>query len=120
EQTMYEDLYYYSATVESVYDGDTVKVNVDLGFKTWIHTETLRLARINAPELRGDERPRGLVSRDFLRDLILDKQVVIRTFKDKQGKYGRYLADIYLQREEEWINVNDLLVSEGYAVYQEY
>lgn len=117
---MQENLYYYKARVISVYDGDTVRVDVDLGFKSWIHNEKLRLARIDAPELRGDERPEGLLSRDFLRELILGKEVVLHTFKDRQGKYGRYLADIWLNRDGKWVNINDLLVTEGHAVYYQY
>ncbi len=67
--------------------------------------------RIKAPELRGKERARGLLSRDFLRGLILDKEIIIGTFKDKKGKYGRYLGELWLKTEgDEFININDLLV----------
>lgn len=40
--------------------------------------------------------------------------------KDKKGKYGRYLAEIWLECEGKYINVNDLLVAKGYAVYKDY
>ncbi|MCB0287156.1 MAG: nuclease, partial [Calditrichaeota bacterium] len=62
--------YHYQAIVTSVYDGDTCTVDIDLGFSMWIKGEKLRLFRINAPEIRGAEREKGLVSRDFLRELI--------------------------------------------------
>ena len=65
---MKENLYYYRAVVVSVYDGDTCTVDIDLGLNTWVRGEKLRLYRINAPELRGPERPEGLKSRDFLRE----------------------------------------------------
>ena len=114
-------LYHYQAKVTSVYDGDTCTVDIDLGLYTWIHGEKLRLHRINAPELRGIEREAGLKSRDFLRSQIDGKEVIIQTIKDKRGKYGRYIAEIWLSGEdEEFINVNDLLVSEGFARYQDY
>lgn len=109
-------LYMYLAVVTAVYDGDTITVDIDLGMHTWIHGEKLRLARINAPEVRGPERPEGLKSRDWLREKILGKQIVIRTIQDKKGKYGRYLAEIYLDD----ININDQLVTEGLAEYKEY
>lgn len=118
---MNEKLYFYRATVKSVYDGDTITVDIDLGLMTWIHAEKLRLYRINAPELRGSEREEGLKSRDFLRSLIDGKEIFIETVKDKKGKYGRYLAEIWLEQgTDNWINVNDLLVTEGYAEYHDY
>ena len=118
-------LYRYQAVVKSVYDGDTCTVDIDLGLGNWIHGENLRLYRINAPEVRGRERPQGLISRDFLRSQINRKKVIIQTVKgkarDKKGKFGRYLADIWLKDESgSWINVNDLLVKKGYAAYKEY
>jgi micrococcal nuclease len=118
---MNEKLYFYKAIVKSVYDGDTITVDIDLGMMTWVHEEKLRLYRINAPELRGAERVEGLKSRDFLRSLIDGKEIFIETIKDKKGKYGRYLAEIWLEREnDKWTNVNDMLVAEGFAEYHDY
>ena len=117
---MKNHLYYYLANVVSVYDGDTIRADIDLGLSTWVKNEKIRLARINAPELRGSEREAGLKSRDYLRELILKKEVMLQTIKDRKGKYGRYLAEIWLEREGEWINVNDLMVDLGYAAYHKY
>jgi micrococcal nuclease len=113
---MIKQQYLYDAMVTDVYDGDTVTVDIDLGLCIWVRGEKLRLHRINAPELRGDERPDGLVSRDWLREQILNKCVVIETIRDKKGKYGRYLAEIWLGD----VNVNDALVNEGLAQYKSY
>ncbi len=114
-------LYRYRAVIRKVYDGDTCTVDIDLGLGSWIHGAKLRFYRINAPEVRGTERPAGLRSRDFLRSQIQGKEVVLQTIKDKKGKYGRYLADIWLKDESgNWTNVNDLLVQRGYAVYKDY
>lgn len=118
---MEKTLYHYKAIVTAVYDGDTCTVEIDLGLHVKISGEKIRLARINAPEVRGVQRPQGLIARDFLRNLILDKEVFIQTLKDKRGKYGRYLAEIWLQNEDDtFTNINDLLVSGGYAVYAKY
>ena len=118
---MKENLYHYRAVVTSVYDGDTCTVDIDLGLSTWVRGEKLRLYRINALELRGVERPEGLKSRDFLRSLIGGKKIIIQTVKDKKGKFGRYLADIWLEGDDgEMLNVNDQLVAEGFAVYKDY
>ena len=107
--------YEYQAEIISVYDGDTVTAQIDLGFHVSI-VEKLRLARINAPEVRGKERPKGVISRDELRKKILNKAVIIHTIKDRKGKYGRYLADIILNGK----NINDWLVNSGLAEYKEY
>ena len=59
--------YEYRAIIIEVYDGDTVTADIDLGFNTWRMGEKLRLARINAPEVRCKERSEGLKARDWLR-----------------------------------------------------
>ena len=120
-ENMQNVLYQYKAIVTSVYDGDTCTVDIDLGLHTWVRGEKIRLMRINAPEVRGKSRTKGLRSRDFLRELILDKEIIIGTFKDKKGKYGRYLGELWLNMDgKEYINVNDLLVKKKLAVYKKY
>ncbi len=90
--------YTYRAIVSSIYDGDTIRVSLDLGFDTWIHNESIRLAGINAPEISGIERPEGIKSRDWLREkLPVGTPITVKTYRDKKEKYGRYLADIYLE-----------------------
>jgi micrococcal nuclease len=104
----------YNAHVDYVYDGDTITVDVELGFGV-SKEEKLRLARIDAPELRGDEREQGLIARDALRELIDDKMIF---FVDEgKGKYGRTIAEVYIQ---DTINVSDWLVRNGYAEYKSY
>lgn len=105
----------------AVYDGDTCTVDIDLGMFTWIRGEKLRLCRINAPELRGPERPTGIPARDHLRKLILGKNVILQTIKDCKGKYGRYLAEIWIEKKgAKPLNVNDAMVAAGHARYQKY
>jgi len=116
---MEQKRYFYSAKVVSVYDGDTIRVNMDLGFSITYNKILIRLARINTPELRGHEREDGLKARDFLRNLILDEEVILNTIQDKKGKYGRYLAEIWLKQGSSYININDLLLTKGFAnLYQ--
>ncbi|MFQ5518767.1 MAG: thermonuclease family protein [Mariprofundus sp.] len=115
----------YSAKIRSVYDGDTCRVDIDLGLGVWVKNESVRLYGINAPEVRGDEKVAGKISRDALREWILGKEVMLRTVassgRDKKGKYGRYLAEIWAQDESGvWYNVNERLVAEHYAVHKEY
>ncbi len=118
---MIENLFHYRAKIVSVYDGDTCTVEIDLGLSTWIRGEKIRLYRINAPELRGAERPEGLKSRDALVALIEGKDVIIQTIKDRKEKFGRYLAEVWLAGEDgALINVNDWMVQQGLAVYKDY
>jgi len=114
------ELFHYTAFVQSVYDGDTCRVDIDLGLGIWIRNEKLRLVRINAPEMTGSDKALGMASRDFLRGLIDGREIIIETVKDRRGKYGRYLAEIWIQQEECWVNVNDTLVAAGHAIYQDY
>lgn len=103
-------MYQYKAKVIDVYDGDTITAMVDLGFYHFQQMK-FRLYGINTPELRGDEREKGLVVRDIVRAMILDKEVTINSYKDKQEKYGRYLANIIIGE----IDLNLWLVQNGHA-----
>jgi micrococcal nuclease len=111
-QSMYE----YKADLIKVVDGDTIDVDVDLGFS--VHTrQRLRYARVDAWETRGAEREKGLVAKQFLIDLIAGgKGLMVRTVKDKQGKYGRYLAEVFVVTDRGLINTNDALLTGGHAV----
>lgn len=118
------ELYVYRAAVKrvyeedpttAVYDADTIHVLIDHGFKIFSE-RILRLARINAPELRGKEREAGLEARDVLRGMILNKEVEVHTQKDTTGSYARYLAEVFVEINGETINVNDYLLENGYAV----
>ncbi len=104
-------MYEYKATVTKVYDGDTITVDFDLGFGILIRKQKIRLLGINTPEVRGPEKPQGIISRDALRQRILGKVVTIKTSKDKKGKYGRWLGEVFVEDE----NINQWLISEGYA-----
>ena len=120
-----DGFYRYNAKVVRVYDGDTIWADIDLGFYTWRMNEKLRLIGIDAPELKGRkfrevtaaEKKRAIISRDKLRGLIGGRDVVICTIKDKhghdkQGKYGRYLARVFLGD----LDVNNWMLTHGYAV----
>lgn len=110
-------LYHYRATVLDVYDGDTIRVEIDLGFGLkWCGYDNkgvkIRLYGLNTPEVRGEERDLGLISRDKVRELILNKTVILKTIKDSTEKYGRYLGIIIT---EDNLNINEFLIKEGYA-----
>jgi micrococcal nuclease len=83
---------------------------VDLGFYHFQQMK-FRLYGIDTPEIRGEEREKGLVVRDIVRAMILDKEVIINSYKDKQEKYGRYLANIIIGD----VDLNQWLVQNGHA-----
>jgi micrococcal nuclease len=102
-------MYEYKAKILDVYDGDTFTFEVDLGFSIKV-TEKLRLYGINTPEMRGAEKKKGIEVRDYVRDLILDKDVEIKVYK--RGKFGRYVADVWIDE----INLSEHLLEKGYGV----
>lgn len=103
----------------AVYDGDgSVHVYIDQGFYTERFRIILRLARINAPELRGVNamiKKKAIASRDRLYGILSSGPFWIESVK--KGKNGRWISDIYL---EDGTCVNDLMVKEGHAIYQDY
>lgn len=115
--------YVYYADIIKVYDGDTVTADIDLGFHTWRRNEKLRLFGIDAPEVRGEEKPSGYLSRDWLRSQVLNKRIIINTIKYKghtRGKYGRYLARLFIRTGDSCLSINDELVNQGLAEYRLY
>lgn len=104
----------YNAHVESVYDGDTVTLDIEVGFDMMINDAKIRIYGIDAPEMRGEERPQGIIARDALRELIDGKDV--RMVYHGKGKYFRYIAEIYIDT----INISHWMVRNGYAEYKDY
>lgn len=104
-------MYEYTALVLDAHDGDTCRVDIDLGFKIWTRKQSLRLARIDAPKLSDAG---GQESAEFLRSLIVGKTVKIQT--KKQDKYGRYIAEIFVED----VNVNDEIAAAGHAIYRDF
>lgn len=114
-------LFQYRAHITAVYDGDTCTADIDLGLGIWVRGEKLRLHRINAPELRGPDEAKGKAARDHLKALIEGKAVLLQTIKDRREKYGRYLAEVWLEQPNAAAtNVNDALAAAGHARYQDY
>lgn len=114
-------LYHYKCKVLDVYDGDTLRVEINLGFGLkWKGSDgkgvVIRMMGINAPEMRGEDKEKGVISRDKLREKILDKVITLKTIKDSSEKYGRYLGIVLLEDT----NVNEWMVSEGFAQKAEY
>lgn len=106
-------MYEYSAKVTKIVDGDTIDVDIDLGFGVTLK-QRVRLNGIDAPETRTknkEEKELGLKAKRITEEYIRGaKIIVIRTYKDDM--YGRILADVIA----DGINVNQKLIDEGFAV----
>ena len=106
-------MYEYKAKLVRVIDGDTIDVDIDLGFKVFLQKERVRLFGINTPESRTrnlEEKKLGLAAKARLKEL-LPKTFIVRTEKDDKGKFGRKLGNPLVDSR----NIYDQLVEEGHA-----
>jgi micrococcal nuclease len=111
---MYE---YRVKKVLKVVDGDTIDVDIDLGFNV-SYTQRVRLAGIDTPESRTKdlkEKALGLESKDHLSKHLKDAlTVTIKTEKpDSSEKYGRILGWLYINEDAK--SLNELMIEQGYA-----
>ena len=113
---MEETKYHYSAKVIDVHDGDTIKVDIELGFGIILKNQTFRFFGINAPEIHGDTKTAGLQTTSHVQNVLADKEIIIVTFKDGKEKFGRWLGRIFYHNGEIWTNLNQELIDMGLAV----
>ena len=111
---MYE---YHVKKVNNVVDGDTIDVDIDLGFDISFSSR-VRLAGIDTPESRTTnkaEKVLGLEAKEYVKSKIKDaKEVVIKTEKmDSSEKYGRILGWLFLDGSK--VSVNEQMIADGYA-----
>jgi micrococcal nuclease len=108
---------YYVKKVNKVVDGDTIDVDIDLGFDISFSSR-VRLAGIDTPESRTTdkmEKALGLESKEYLKKAIdAAKTIVIKTEKmDSSEKYGRILGWVFLDGSK--VSVNEQMITDGYA-----
>jgi len=103
----------YRGNVTNVYDADSITLELRLGFGIVLQNFKLRLARIDAPEIRGSSRELGIIGRDALRALILNKEVEILFIK--KGKYGRHICEVMVEYNNQFINISDWLLDNNFA-----
>ena len=91
-------MYEYKCKVTRVVDGDTVDIDIDLGFGVWLHKERVRIYGIDTPESRTRDKVEkrfGLLAKEFVKQFVKGSSVILRTQKyDAKGKFGRILGDI--------------------------
>ena len=110
-------MFTYQATILRIVDGDTVDVDIDLGFSVWLKKQRVRMMGIDTPESRTrdkEEKVRGLLSKKKLAELCPVGSIVqLMTAKDKnKGKFGRILGTLVVNG----VDVNQWLLENNYAV----
>lgn len=111
-------MYEYEAEVINVVDGDTIDCTVYLGFHNTTK-QRFRLLQIDAPEMKGIERPFGVISKEYLTKRLLGSKVILKSYADSEiskDSFGRWLAVVYIKDETgELIDINDEMIKLGYA-----
>jgi micrococcal nuclease len=108
----------YRSSLVKIIDGDTIDVDLDLGFDVILKKQRIRLSGINTPESRTrdkEEKEYGLAAKARLREMLeAADTITVKTAIDKKarGKYGRILGTVFADD----VNVNVTLVDEGYAI----
>jgi len=108
-------MYEYNCKIVRVIDGDSIIIDIDLGFSHWIHGESIRLYGVDTPECRtrdAEEKAAGLLAKEFVEE-ALHVGGTYRLQTKEKGKFGRYLGTIYLTEET---SINAALVKERLAV----
>ena len=112
-------MYEYKCNIVKIVDGDTVDVDIDLGFGVWLKDERVRIMGIDTPESRTRdkvEKKFGLASKAKLKSLLgktgVLKTQVNKNGEDMKGKFGRILGDFQVGARM----VTEILCEEGYAV----
>ena len=115
-------MYEYNSIIRYVVDGDTVDVDIDLGFGVWLRDQRIRLYGIDTPESRTrdlTEKLFGFAAKDFVKDYLpIGSTQVLKTFigkdgEDMRGKFGRILGDFFINDGKMLV---ETMITEGYGV----
>jgi micrococcal nuclease len=110
-------MYEYKATVKRVIDGDSLVLDIDLGFYMFMNETKIRLYGLDTPEMTSEDpllRLQAVLATRYLYDnLPVGSKVTIKTVLDKREKYGRLLATIITQ---DGFNINDGLLENKLAI----
>ena len=113
-------MYEYKCVVVRVVDGDTVDVDIDLGFGVWMKKQRIRMYGIDTPESRTrdlEEKKYGLMAKEIVKKYVPEGSTqTLITRKDKSGKYGRILGSFKIVFEEEETTLNEWMVKYKYGV----
>ena len=112
----------YKCKILRVVDGDTVDIDIDLGFGIWMHKERVRIHGIDTPESRTrdlQEKKYGLAAKEFVKKFLpVGSDQMLITEKDKTGKFGRILGKflVYDGKTDSQIHLGEIMIREYHAV----
>ena len=112
----------YKCEILRVIDGDTVDVDIDLGFGVWMRKERIRLHGIDTPESRTrdkEEKIYGLAAKEIVKSYLkAGSTQILQTEKDATGKFGRILGKflVYDGVTDSQMHLGDILIREHHAV----
>ena len=116
-------MYEYRCKILKVVDGDTVDVDIDLGFGVVLSDERVRIMGIDTPESRTSDKVEkvfGLAAKDALKSMLgktsILKTQINRDGEDMKGKFGRILGDFIIDLNGEPISIVDALMDAGHCV----
>ena len=113
-------MYEYKVNIIKIVDGDTVDVDIDLGFGVWLKDERVRIMGIDTPESRTRdlvEKKYGLAAKQYLTNMLDDEGgIVLKTHKDKTGKFGRILGELWRTTNFADQSINNYMIEKHHAV----
>ena len=113
-----KNTYEYNVTIAKVVDGDTVDVDIDLGFGMVYKKQRVRMLGIDTPESRTRdlvEKKFGKASKKHLKELLESAESITLISHDK-GKFGRILGELFVHEEGIKVNVNEQMITDHHAV----
>ena len=119
-------MYEYRVQIRRIVDGDTVDVDIDLGFGVWLHNERIRVDGIDTPEKRTRdlvEKEFGNLATAFVESMIPvgTEQVMVTTEYDPVGKFGRILGTfiVFDAETNSEKTLSEIMIRDHYAVAYE-
>ena len=113
-------MYEYRCKLIKVIDGDTMDIDIDLGFGVWLKGERVRLYGIDTPESRTrdlEEKRYGLAAKSFATKFLDDEWLVLKTKEyDAKGKFGRILGELWRTTDFADKSLNDYMIEKHHAV----
>ena len=113
-------MFEYNFKLVKVVDGDTVDIDIDLGFGLWLRNQRIRIMGIDTPESRTSdpvEKKYGMLAKDQV-VRYLANSIKFRSFKDEKGKFGRILGDfeVFHPTSNKWMMMAEAMIMENYGV----
>jgi micrococcal nuclease len=115
-------MHQYRCIMIKIIDGDTVDVDIDLGFGVWLKKQRIRFYGLDTPESRtsdAEEKKYGFAAKEFVQSYLeVGTQQKLITIKDATGKFGRILGrfEVYNQETDSFMMLDEIMISKHHAV----